>query len=57
MQYWIGAFAVALVVVIGYAGGLPPRSAPCEARAAHGYFGIEERVIDDIGAWIKAHRQ
>ena len=24
----------------------------CGARSHHGYQGIEERVIDDIAAWI-----
>lgn len=42
------------VGILAYEGGLPPRSAPCEARAQHGYFGLEERVVEDIARWIKA---
>ena len=38
-----------------FEGGSPPISAPCEARAAHGYLGIEPQVVSAIGAWIRAH--
>jgi hypothetical protein len=44
------------VHVLAYEGGLVPVSAPCEARSQHGYFGLEGRVISEIGAWIKARR-
>jgi len=37
-----------------FEGGSPPISAPCEARAAHGYLGIEDQVIGAIAAWIRA---
>jgi predicted alpha/beta-hydrolase family hydrolase len=39
-----------------FAGGDPPRSTPCEALAAHGFFGIEERVVNAIADWILASR-
>jgi pimeloyl-ACP methyl ester carboxylesterase len=40
----------ALIVV---SGGKPPRSAPCDAKSRHGYFGIEDAVVGDIVRWIK----
>jgi pimeloyl-ACP methyl ester carboxylesterase len=33
-------------------GGDPPRSAPCEAYAAHGYYGIETQAVDRIADFI-----
>lgn len=38
-----------------FAGGLMPVSGPCAARAPHGFFGIEERVVKAIADWIRAH--
>jgi len=38
-----------------FEGGSPAISAPCEAKAAHGYLGIEAKVVSAIGAWIRAH--
>jgi pimeloyl-ACP methyl ester carboxylesterase len=38
-----------------FEGGSPAISAPCEAKAPHGYLGIEEKVVSAIGAWIRAH--
>jgi hypothetical protein len=37
-----------------FEGGDPPQSGPCDALAAHGYFGIEERVSNAIADWILA---
>jgi pimeloyl-ACP methyl ester carboxylesterase len=33
-------------------GGDPPRSAPCEALAAHGFLGRERDVVGVIAAWV-----
>jgi hypothetical protein len=33
-------------------GGTPPRSGPCEPRAAHGFFGLDEAVVAAIARWI-----
>jgi pimeloyl-ACP methyl ester carboxylesterase len=33
-------------------GGDPPESPPCEAKAAHGYFGIEAEAVDTIADFI-----
>ncbi|GKQ56030.1 hypothetical protein [Bradyrhizobium sp. Ce-3] len=33
-------------------GGDPPRSTPCEAYAAHGYYGIETQAVDKIADFI-----
>jgi hypothetical protein len=38
-----------------FEGGSPPISPPCEARAAHGYLGLEPQVVSAIAAWIRAH--
>lgn len=43
--------------VLAYEGGRPPISTPCEARAQHGYFGLEEHVVGDLARWIKARRR
>ncbi len=37
--------------VLTYQGGISVGD-PCEARAFHGYNGIEERVVTDIAGWI-----
>jgi len=34
-------------------GGDPPQSEPCEAKAQHGYLGIESKAVDAIAAFIK----
>jgi pimeloyl-ACP methyl ester carboxylesterase len=41
--------------LLAFEGGSRPISAPCEAKAPHGYLGIEARVVSAIGAWIRAH--
>jgi alpha-beta hydrolase superfamily lysophospholipase len=41
--------------LLAFEGGSPPISHPCEAKAAHGYLGIEAQVVGAIGAWIRAH--
>lgn len=38
-----------------FAGGSPPISGPCDAEAPHGFFGIEEGVVEFIVNWVKAH--
>ena len=38
-----------------FEGGSPAISPPCEAKAAHGYLGLEPRVVSAIAAWIRAH--
>lgn len=45
------------VEIVTFEGGDPPQSGPCEAMAYHGYLGIEARVVDAIGGWIKAQTQ
>jgi hypothetical protein len=42
--------------LMAFAGGSPAISSSCEAKAAHGYLGIESPVVPAIGAWIRAHR-
>jgi hypothetical protein len=33
-------------------GGKEPESEPCSALCPHGFFGIEDNVIDEISKWI-----
>ena len=40
--------------LVAFDGGDPPISGPCEARAAHGYLGLDAEVVAAIVAWIKA---
>jgi pimeloyl-ACP methyl ester carboxylesterase len=40
--------------VLTFTGGLPPQSGPCEARAAHGYLGLDAEVVAGIAKWIRA---
>jgi hypothetical protein len=40
--------------LLTFSGGEAPQSAPCEPLAPHGYFGIEDRVVDAIAGWITA---
>lgn len=45
----------AKVEVRYFTGGDRPRSKPCEAKSAHGFFGIEKEVVDAIAGFIKAN--
>jgi pimeloyl-ACP methyl ester carboxylesterase len=40
--------------LLTFEGGDPPQSKPCEARAAHGYLGLDAEVVKAIADWIKA---
>ncbi len=40
--------------LLTFSGGDAPQSPPCEPLAPHGYFGIEDRVVDAITTWIIA---
>ena len=40
--------------LLAFDGGDPPQSAPCEARAAHGFLGLDADVVAAIATWIKA---
>jgi hypothetical protein len=33
-------------------GGKAPKSEPCEALAAHGFWGIEEKAVDEIARFV-----
>ncbi len=33
-------------------GGKPAQSDPCEARAAHGFFGVEDQAVKAMTTWI-----
>jgi len=41
------------VRVLMFHGGSTPVSDPCDPLSPHGFFGIEQRVIEDIAKWIK----
>ncbi len=38
-----------------FEGGSPAESNPCEARSAHGFLGIEDKVTDAIVAWMRTN--
>lgn len=44
------------VGILAYEGGLVPVGDRCEARSRHGYYGLEQRVVRDIAAWITGRR-
>ena len=37
-------------------GGAYPRSAPCDNLSAHGFFGMEEKVVKAITDWISGRK-
>jgi pimeloyl-ACP methyl ester carboxylesterase len=41
------------VEVLYYSGGKKPLSGSCEPKSAHGFYGIEEQVVNDISDFIK----
>jgi len=41
------------VRVMIFNGGSTPLSEPCDPLSGHGYFGIEQKVIDSISRWLK----
>jgi pimeloyl-ACP methyl ester carboxylesterase len=43
------------VEVVLLQGGAPPRSAPCEAMAQHGFLGIEGKAVDAVAGFVKAN--
>lgn len=42
------------VKILMFRGGRPPISKPCQARSEHGFFGIEDKVVGAIVAWMVA---
>jgi pimeloyl-ACP methyl ester carboxylesterase len=38
--------------LLSFDGGASPQSAPCEARSAHGYLGLDAEVVAAIAKWI-----
>lgn len=38
--------------LLTFEGGKTPESGPCEARSQHGYFGIEDEVVEGICGFI-----
>jgi hypothetical protein len=40
--------------LLTFEGGDAPVSGPCDARAPHGYFGLDAQVVAAIVTWIKA---
>jgi len=38
-----------------FTGGKPPVSKPCNAKSAHGYYGIEDEVVAAIADFIKSN--
>lgn len=44
------------VRVLTVSGGLTRSKKDCGSLTPHGYFGIEDRVVDAIAGWMNAHR-
>jgi len=42
------------VELMYFSGGKRPKSKPCYARSAHGFYGIEDQVVTGIADFIKA---
>jgi hypothetical protein len=36
-------------------GGISRSSKECGSLTPHGYYGIEDKVVDLIGGWIQSH--
>jgi hypothetical protein len=47
--------SAASVELQSFSGGLPPASSACEARAQHGFYGIESRVVEAASRWMLIH--
>lgn len=47
--------SAAAVELQSFSGGLPPASSACEARAQHGFYGIESQVVDAASRWMLSH--
>ena len=45
------------VRVRNFDGGSTPLSDPCESLSGHGFFGIEQKVIEAVTKWIKRVEQ
>ena len=45
------------VWVRNFDGGSTPLSDPCESLSGHGFFGIEQKVIEAVTKWIKRVEQ
>lgn len=41
--------------LITVGGGAMPQGDPCLGLSRHGYIGLEDEVVGDVAAWIKAH--
>jgi hypothetical protein len=50
-----GLTAASAVELQSFSGGLPPASSACEARAQHGFYGIEGKVVEAASSWMLAH--
>ena len=48
--------ASGLVEDMIFEGGDPPISGPCKPLSAHGFLGIEKRMVGAIARWIKRAR-
>ena len=36
-----------------FTGGAEPQSGPCEAKSPHGFWGLDQQVVDVATAWIR----
>ncbi len=35
-----------------FTGGAPPESGPCEGKSPHGFWGLDQQVVNAATAWI-----
>ena len=35
-----------------FIGGAPPESGPCEGKSPHGFWGLDQQVVNAATAWI-----
>ncbi len=54
-RVWLLARKLKRCTTLEVRGGLPPEGGPCEALAAHGFYGVEAEAVGAMCAFIKAH--
>jgi hypothetical protein len=41
--------------LLSVSGGDPPQSGPCDSGSAHGFFGLDAAVVQDMKSWMLEH--
>jgi hypothetical protein len=53
-NWWQGGTGDVLALK-SFTGGLPPESAECDAKSPHGFWGLDDQVVQAITKWIATH--